>query len=85
MTQWFRIPSDGKEHAGELHLIGWMESAIQNADLSWVGIATCPRCFALVTVTGVYGDNRWAHEQWHARTDFPVPEHLQAGNEKPPD
>lgn len=66
MSIWFRIQSG--EHAGRLHLSGWLESAIGD-----VGIAICPVCAALVMSEEAYGDRQWAHEQWHARTDYPIP------------
>lgn len=45
----------------------------------YIVIAHCPRCFAMVSAdkdgTG-HGDLTWAHEQWHAATDYPIPEEL---------
>jgi len=38
-------------------------------------VACCPVCFAMVVADKQrpYGDLTWAHEQWHARTDYPIP------------
>ena len=72
--EWFVIHTG--EYAGRLHMQGWMLSAIRTSD-GWMPFATCPRCYAMVlTDTGHQGDWSWAHEQWHARTDWPVPESL---------
>lgn len=79
-TEWFRIRS-GK-HAGRLHLSGWLGSAHLGVssgprDDGWLAFAMCPLCYAMVpTDQPGYGDLTWGHEQWHSRTDFPVPEEL---------
>jgi hypothetical protein len=81
-TQWFRIASG--QHEGRLHLSGWHHSAIKGEDLSkrgdgWFAYASCPLCWAMVVADGKnpgHGDLTWAHERWHARTDFPVPGEL---------
>jgi hypothetical protein len=78
--RWYRIASG--EYAGMLHINGWKLSAIKGdgrcmGGSGWVSYASCPICFAMV-LTGdtAYGDLSWAHERWHARTDFPVPDEL---------
>lgn len=75
---WFRIKSG--EHEGRWHLRGWKLSAIRGVptgpgDDGWLSLAICPLCYALVISDDkhAYGDNTWGHEQWHARTDYPVP------------
>jgi hypothetical protein len=80
-TRWFIILSG--EHEGKPHLSGWMLSAIKGEPISdrdngWLSYATCPRCFAMVTSDNKhpFGDRTWAHEQWHAQTDFPIPDDL---------
>lgn len=82
--QWFVIK--GGDHAGEWHLAGWQHSAIKGEDLSipgggqdltggWLSYGNCPRCRAMVVTDDrhVYGDQQWAHEQWHHLTDYPHP------------
>ena len=84
-SEWFVIKSG--EHAGQWHLTGWMLTAIKTEDLSihggmtdrtagWLSLGICPRCSALVMADDrrVYGDQQWAHEDWHHRTDYPHPE-----------
>jgi hypothetical protein len=74
-TRWFRI-TEG-EYAGRVHLRGWMLTALpdpqQPSHLVAVGI--CPVCSATVIADKEhsYGDRTWAHEQWHANTDYPIP------------
>jgi len=72
MSKWFVIQSG--EHAGLVHMGGWMKTAIQTVD-GWLALSVCPRCSALVIADDrhAYGDRTWAHEQWHAATDWPVP------------
>lgn len=80
--EWFRILSG--EHQGRWHMVGWMGHAVKTESLGvnhtgWLGFAICPRCHAMViTETRVfdnpYGDQRWAHEDWHAATDYPHPD-----------
>jgi hypothetical protein len=85
--EWFRIQEDAPSHAGQWHLAGWMHTAIKTEDLSlrggaqdrtrgWLSLAICPRCRALVIADEkhAYGDQQWAHEDWHHRTDYPHPE-----------
>lgn len=90
--QWFVIPS-GK-HEGRVHLSGWMHSAIKLVDdgsheyerrNGWMAIAHCPRCFALVLADDKdpYGELIWAHERWHAATDFPIPPDIAAKVARP--
>jgi len=81
--EWYRIPSG--EHAGRLHMAGWRLSAIKGEgfgarDDGWLAYASCPVCFAMVVAEkkAGHGDLTWAHEQWHARTDHPVPDELLA-------
>jgi hypothetical protein len=81
--EWFRITAG--QHAGRLHLSGWMNSAIKGEatspqDNGWVSYAHCPVCAAMVLhetqapgQLRAYGDLTWDHERWHARTDHPVP------------
>jgi hypothetical protein len=76
--QWFVI-TDG-EFAGRPHLVGWTLSAIQgqgwapSGDDGWFAFGHCPRCHAMVaTDEKRLQDNQWAHEAWHAATDFPMP------------
>jgi hypothetical protein len=85
--QWFVITSG--VHAGRLHMVGWQHSAIAAAPGSrypdktpreFHGVAHCPRCFAMISADEddlAYGDMTWAHERWHAATDYPVPDGLQ--------
>lgn len=74
---WFVVRSG--EHAGRAHLSGWMLSAIKGEDWlgtsGWLSFAVCPRCFAMVLADDkhAYGDQTWAHERWHAATDYPIP------------
>lgn len=79
-TQWFRIPSG--EHEGRWHLSGWMKTALHVLDNDgqpmYIAVSICPRCRAVVFADedlrrNAYGDCEWAHEQWHAQTDFPIP------------
>lgn len=80
-TRWFRIPSG--EHEGRWHLSGWMKTALNVLDASsqpmYIAVSICPRCRAVVFADedlrrNAYGNCEWAHEQWHARTDFPIPD-----------
>jgi hypothetical protein len=69
--EWFRILSG--EHEGRWHLAGWMLSARLGVssgprDDGWLGFGTCPRCYAMVL-----SEAQWAHEDWHAATDYPHP------------
>lgn len=76
---WFRI--EGGDHDGRLHISGWWHSAVKGEQLGrfddgWLAFAVCPVCKAMVVADGhnaAHGDHTWAHERWHARTDFPVP------------
>jgi len=70
---WFVIPSG--EDAGRPHLEGWMLSAAIDGEGRWLAWAVCPRCHAMVLSDDkhAYGDRTWAHEQWHAATDYPIP------------
>jgi hypothetical protein len=85
--EWFRVLSG--EHEGRWHLSGWMGHAIlvgkagrrlgEVEGWQWLAISVCPRCRAtIVTETAwqvfPYGDQQWAHEDWHAATDYPHPE-----------
>jgi hypothetical protein len=85
--EWFRIKPDALSHGNEWHLAGWMHTAIKTENLSipggfqdqsggWLGLATCPRCHALVISDEkqAYGDQQWPHEDWHHRTDYPHPQ-----------
>lgn len=81
---WFIIQSG--PNAGRWHMQGWRMSAIKGEDLSllqgakdptqgWLSYAHCPRCHAMVGIEthSPYGDQQWAHEDWHAETDYPHP------------
>jgi hypothetical protein len=77
--EWYVVPSG--EHEGQWHMAGWRLSAHLGVpsglrDDGWLAFGCCPRCHAMVLNDdrGSYGDLTWAHEQWHARTDYPVPE-----------
>lgn len=80
--EWFRIPYG--EHQGKWHLAGWQLSAIKGEPdrLSdgWLSYGCCPRCYAMVVADSKhpYGDLTWAHEDWHAATDYPHPEEHSA-------
>jgi hypothetical protein len=82
-TQWFVIREG--EHKGRAHLSGWMLSAIPiqrflPTESRWLAYASCPRCFAMVISDehSSVGDLTWSHEQWHAATDFPIPDDVAA-------
>jgi len=82
--EWFVIRGEG-DHAGYPHLAGWMGSAIKGEatgprDDGWLSYGTCPRCFAMVCTEKrpAYGDMSWAHERWHALTDWPIPPDVMA-------
>ena len=80
--EWFRILSG--EDEGRLHMVGWVHGAIKAepaevGDDGWLCFAVCPVCHAMVLADDrrrSYGDLTWAHEQWHARTDHPIPASL---------
>jgi hypothetical protein len=68
-------------------MAGWMLTAIKGEDLSiaggatdrsggWLSLAVCPRCHVLVVADDqhAFGDQQWAHEDWHHLTDYPHPE-----------
>ena len=76
--EWFRILSGPAE--GKWHLAGWALDAIKvepsgPRDYGWLAFGHCPRCHAMVMTDDrrAYGDLQWAHERWHAQTDYPVP------------
>jgi hypothetical protein len=81
--EWYRVPSG--EHEGRWHLAGWLGHAIltlpaghrDSPDGVWLSISVCPRCHATVISEQspgfAYGDQTWAHEDWHAATDYPHP------------
>jgi hypothetical protein len=76
--EWFTVRTG--EHEGEWHLTGWKLDAIQTEQTSprnngWLSFGNCPRCHAVVIADkeNPYGDLTWAHERWHAQTDYPVP------------
>jgi len=81
--EWFRIPGGPDE--GRLHMAGWKLSAIKGEPTDfrsdgWLSYGICPVCSAMVQADEkrVYGDMTWDHEQWHARTDHPIPAELAA-------
>jgi hypothetical protein len=85
-TEWFVIK--GGEHEGRAHLSGWLGSGLYVKDWrtggnQWWCYSTCPRCFAIVEDKAVLGDVTWAHEQWHAETDFPIPPEVLAQVTRP--
>ena len=78
--EWFTV-AEGRDQ-GTVCLVGWSLTAIHTSDLSrsnpWVGLATCPRCAALVWNDDAEGDVMMGreirrHEDWHAATDYPRP------------
>ena len=76
--EWYVILSGA--HEGRWHMAGWQASAHLGVssgprDDGWLTYGTCPRCSAVVegNAAGPVGPNIWAHEQWHARTDHPIP------------
>ncbi len=76
---WFRVLRG--QHAGEIRLSSWFLSAIQTYDGSWVGIATCPLCGALVLNNenkpeAMISPEIRRHERWHAANDAPIPPEL---------
>lgn len=87
-TEWFVIK--GGEDEGRAHLSGWLGSALYindwtSGDKVWWAYGTCPRCFAVVQAEDQlpWGDMTWAHERWHAETDFPIPPEVLAQVTKP--
>lgn len=69
--EWFIISSGFNE--GRVRLTGWSYTAIASRP-----VALCPRCFALVSADEYnQADLTWAHEQWHAATDYPIPINLK--------
>ena len=85
-TEWFVIKSG--EHEGRAHLSGWLGSALlvnkwRDGGTEWWSYSICPRCFAVVESRSAIGDMTWAHEQWHAATDFPIPPEVLAQVTKP--
>jgi len=83
-AEWFVIQSG--EHEGRVHMTAWMLSAMlvndwDTGEPKWWAYAHCPRCHAVVQADDTdkaYGDQTWAHERWHAATDWPIPEDVQA-------
>jgi hypothetical protein len=66
-------------------MAGWQKSAMLVNDFNggtvWWAYAHCPRCFAVVQSDDrdkAYGDLTWAHERWHAATDYPIPADVAA-------
>jgi len=87
-SQWFVIASG--EEQGRAHMSGWMGSAMRvlddQAEPTWWAYSHCPRCFAVVQSDDrdkAYGDMTWAHERWHAATDFPIPPEVAAKVTRP--
>jgi len=89
---WFVIRAG--ENEGRAHLRGWMLSAILTLPTGsksdppggvWWSFAHCPRCCAVVQADdkGPYGDLTWAHERWHAATDYPIPPDVAAQVTRP--
>lgn len=62
--EWFAIETG--ELAGQPSLAGWRDRPIASGQV-WVALSECPRCAALVQTPG-----KFYHEQWHAKTDYPV-------------
>jgi len=77
-VKWFLVTSG--ENAGRPRLTGWTQSPatrnIGRPEMGWVEFSVCPLCSAMVAFSDSFGDMTWAHEQWHAATDFPVPDDL---------
>jgi len=75
--EWFVIAS-GKD-AGRWHMVGWTGGAFYLPGFgpypdALVGYGICPRCRAMVLSDPDLkhgGDQTWAHEDWHHRTDHP--------------
>jgi hypothetical protein len=66
-------------------MTGWLLSAIKGEQLAphvdgWLSFGVCPRCSAMVPADAKRstGDLTWAHEQWHAETDWPIPSEVSA-------
>lgn len=83
-AKWFVIKAG--EHAGRWHMAGWKLMAIKCEDTSipggatdrtrgWLELGICPQCSGLVMTDDqhAYGDQQWAHEDWHHLTDYPHP------------
>jgi hypothetical protein len=70
-AKWFRVEAGPKK--GELRIAGWVGFWL-SSDLNWATFQVCPVCRAVISDSG---ENLRGHEQWHARTDFPVPEELR--------
>lgn len=71
---WYRVKDDGPR-AGEVHLAGWDSlGGLNNGSGGYLPTSACPVCRALVP-----SSTKTAHEQWHARTDCPIPDDLMPG------
>jgi len=75
--KWFRVPAGLDK--GRWHISGWMYSSLLLGDGTWFAFSICPVCYAMIpsaraTGHNDYRDRTWSHEQYHARTDFPIPE-----------
>ena len=75
--KWFVRPDIGMPH-----MAGWSYTAIKTeptttSDDGWIALATCPICHALV-LAEEGRDQTGAHQQWHARTDHPIPADILA-------
>ena len=64
--------------AGTWFVIREGEDTLSRGD-GWMSFAICPRCSAMVLADKKhsYGDQTWAHERWHADTDWPIPADVQ--------
>lgn len=91
--EWFRIESG--EHEGRWHLAGWMGDArhtmptLPGEESGWLAWENCPRCGAMVfggddrhPDAPMLGTRVWAHENWHAKTDYPHPAGEPAGQKR---
>ena len=72
-----------RKDVGKPHMAGWNYTAIKanpigERDDGWVALASCPVCGALVLAEGGHRDLTGAHQQWHARTDHPIPAEIVA-------
>lgn len=83
-AEWFINP-----RTGVIGMAGWGLTAIltlptgsrlEDPEGVWISLGICPRCHVLVLAETkhAFGDQRYAHERWHAATDHPIPADLAA-------
>lgn len=61
------------EPGGHIRLKGW--TSVRDLDAE-AQLLACPVCAAVVFDDGST-DLVWRHEEWHARTDCPIPDELK--------